>query len=150
MSRSAGSSSSWTLADTSPVVRRIALICLLLAVSGCGGGDDKKEAEQTVRDFVRAVNTRDGDTYCDELITKEFLEQSTFSTGDEERARQSCKSQLKATAGLRVKLVRVVKTRVDDDTATVTAVLERQGQRIRQKLRLKKEDGDWKLAGSGE
>jgi hypothetical protein len=29
-------------------------------------------------------------------------------------------------------------------------VLNRQGQRITQDLRLKKEDGDWKLAGGGE
>ena len=39
---------------------------------------------------------------------------------------------------------------MDGENATVTAVLERQGQRITQKLRLKKEDGDWKLAGGGE
>jgi hypothetical protein len=129
-------------------VHRIALICLLVAVSGCGG-DDKKDAEQTVRDFVKAVNTRDADTYCDKLITKEFLEKTTFSTGDEDRARQSCKSQLKATTGLHVKLVTIVKTKVDGDNATVTAVLERQGQRIKQPLQLKKEGGDWKLAGAG-
>ena len=35
-------------------MRRLALlICLLVAVSGCGG-DDKEDAEQTVRDFVEA------------------------------------------------------------------------------------------------
>lgn len=130
-------------------MRRIALICLLVAVSGCGG-DDKKDAEQTVRDFVQAVNERDADTYCDELITKEFLEKTTFSTGDEEGARRSCKSQLKATTGLRVKLIRIVKTEVDGDDATVTAVLDRQGQRITQPLQLKKEDGNWKLSGAGE
>jgi ketosteroid isomerase-like protein len=129
-------------------VRRIALICLLVAVSGCGG-DDKKEAEQTVRAFVKAVNTRDADRYCDELITKEFLEESTFSTGDEDKARQSCKSQLKATTGLHVRLVRIAKTEVDGDAATVTAVLQRQSQRTKQRLLLKKEDGDWKLAGAG-
>ena len=47
-------------------------------------------------------------------------------------------------------LVRIAKTEIDGDNATVTAVLERQGQRIRQELRLKKEDGDWKLAGAAE
>ena len=35
-------------------------------------------------------------------------------------------------------------------TCLITAVLNRQGQRIKQELRLKKEDGDWKLAGGGE
>ncbi len=56
------------------MVRRLALlICLLVAVSGCGG-NDSEDAEQTVRDFVEALNTHDADRYCDDLITKEFLE----------------------------------------------------------------------------
>jgi ketosteroid isomerase-like protein len=130
-------------------VRRIALICLLVALSGCGGGNDRKDAEQTVRDFVEAVNTRDGDRYCDELITKDFLKKTTFSTGGEDRASQSCKSQLKATKGLHVKLIRIVRTKVDGDNATVTAVLARQGQKVTQTLMLKKEDGNWKLNGAG-
>jgi hypothetical protein len=130
------------------VVRRIALICLLVAVSGCGGGDDKSDAEQTVRDFVQATRTRDADKFCDELVTEEFLEQSIGATGD--KAKESCKREFKNLSGLRVKLVRIDKTKLDGDHATVTAVLERQGQRISQELRLKKEDGDWKLAGADE
>jgi hypothetical protein len=147
MLRSAGSSSSSTPADTSPLVRRIALICLLAAVSGCGG-DDKKDAEQTVRDFVQATRERDADKFCDELVTQEFLEQTIGATGDQ--AKESCKREFRNLSGLRVKLVRIVKTELDGDRANVTAVLDRQGQRIRQELRMKKEDGDWKLAGGGE
>jgi outer membrane lipoprotein-sorting protein len=117
-------------------VRRLALICLLVAVSGCGG-DDKKDAEQTVRDFVDALNTHDA-------------EKTTFNTGDEDKARQSCKSEFRNLTGLKVNLARIEKTKVDGDSATVTAVITRQGQRIKQKLLLKKEDGDWKLAGAAE
>jgi ketosteroid isomerase-like protein len=132
------------------VVRRPALlICLLVALSGCGG-NDTKDAEQTVRDFVEALNTHDADRYCDELITKEFLEKTTFSTGDEDKARESCKREFKNLTGLRVKLAKVEATKVDGDKATVTAVLTRQGQRIEQKLLLEKEDGDWKLAGAAQ
>jgi hypothetical protein len=130
------------------VVRRIALICLLLAVPSCGGGDDKEDAEQTVRDFVQATRERDADKFCDQLVTQEFLEQTIGATGD--KAKESCKREFTNLSGLRVKLVRVEKTEIDDDVATVTAVLERQGQRIKQELRLKKEDGDWKLAGGAE
>jgi ketosteroid isomerase-like protein len=121
---------------------------LALLVGGCGGSgdDDKKDAEQTVRAFVKAVNTRDADTYCNDLITKEFREKSTFATGD--RATESCKREMKAISGLHIKLVRIVRTKVDGDTATVTAVLGRSGQEVKQQLRLKKEDGAWKLAGS--
>jgi hypothetical protein len=130
------------------VVRRIALICLLVAVAGCGGGDDKSDAEQTVSDFVQATRERDADKFCDELVTQEFLEQTIGATGD--KARESCKREFSNLSGLRVDLVRIEKTTVDGDHATVTAVLNRQGQRIKQELRLKKEDGDWKLAGGGE
>jgi ketosteroid isomerase-like protein len=129
-------------------VRRIALICLLVAVSGCGGGDDKSDAEQTVRDFVQATRTRDADKFCDDLVTEEFLEQSIGATGD--KAKESCKREFKNLSGLRVDLVRIEKTKLDGDHATVTAVLDRQGQRLTQELRLKKEDGDWKLAGANE
>ena len=115
------------------MVRRIALICLLVALSGCGGGNDKSDAEQTVRDFVQATRERDADKFCDDLVTEE-----------------SCKREFKNLSGLRVELVRIEKTKLDGDHATVTAVLERQGQRLTQELRLKKEDGDWKLAGADE
>jgi hypothetical protein len=130
-------------------MRRLALICLLVAVSGCGGGDnDTEDAEQTVRDFVQATRERDADRFCDELVTQEFLEQTIGATGD--KANESCKREFSNLRGLRVTLVRLVKTEVDGDNATVTAVLDRQGQPIREKLRLKKEDGDWKLAGAAE
>jgi ketosteroid isomerase-like protein len=132
------------------VVRRLALLtCLLVAVSGCGG-DDTEDAEQTVRDFVEALNTHNADRYCDDLITKEFLEKTTFNTGDEDKARESCKREFKNLTGLRVKLNKIQATKVDGDKATVTAVLTRQGQRIKQKLLLEKEDGDWKLAGAAQ
>jgi hypothetical protein len=128
-------------------VRPIALICLLVALSGCGG-DDKEDAEQTVRDFVQATKERDADTFCDDLVTQEFLEQAIGARGD--KATESCKREFGNLRGLRVRLVRIVRTELDGDSATVTAVLDRQGERIRQKLRLKKEDGDWKLAGAAE
>jgi ketosteroid isomerase-like protein len=124
----------------------VALTCLLALVAGCGG-DDKKDAEQTVRDFVKAVNERDADTYCDDLITEEFLEKSTFTKGDQ--ASESCKRTFKAIKGLHIELVRIVKTEVDGDKATVVAVIRRPGGQIRQRLQLEKDDGDWKLAGGG-
>jgi len=122
-------------------------ICLLALLAGCGGGggDDEQKAEQTVREFVKAVNTRDADRYCDDLITKEFREKSTFATGD--KASESCKREMKAITGLHIKLVRIVSTKVDGDKATVTAVLGRSGQELKQQLKLEKDDGDWKLAG---
>jgi ketosteroid isomerase-like protein len=128
------------------VARLVALTCLVALLAGCGG-DDTKDAEQTVRDFVTAVNERDADAYCDDLITDEFREKSTFAKGDQ--ATESCKRQLKAIKGLHIELVRIVSTEVDGDKATVVAVLRRPGGQIRQRLQLAKDGGDWKLAGGG-
>jgi ketosteroid isomerase-like protein len=129
------------------VARYVALICVLALLAGCGG-DDKKDAEQTVRDFVTALRERDADTFCDDLVTKDFLGQFSGATGD--KAKESCKRELKNVTGLEdVKLVKIQSTKVDGEEATVTAVLQRQGLRQRQVYRLKKEDGDWKLSGAG-
>jgi len=127
------------------VARVAPVICALALLAGCGGGDDKEEAQQTIRDFVEAINTRDADTYCDDLITEEFREKSTFATGDE--ARNSCKRTLTAIEGLRLELVRFGRTTVDGDKATVNVVLRRSGQRITQRVKLEKDGGDWKIAG---
>jgi predicted lipid-binding transport protein (Tim44 family) len=128
-------------------VSRLPLVLATVAaflIAACGG-DDRKDVEQTVRDFVRATDHRDADAFCDELVTQEFLEQSTGATGD--RAKDACKQQLRAVTGLRVKLVRIRTIDIDEDRATVTAVLQTQGRRQPRLLRLKREDGDWKLAG---
>jgi Domain of unknown function (DUF4878) len=122
----------------------LATVALVLAACG-GGGDDKDEAEQTVRDFVKATNDRDTETFCGELASQEFLEQSTGAKGDQ--AQEECRRQLEAIQGLEVELVRIRETKIDGDRATVTAVIESQGAPTPQTLRLVKEDGDWKLAG---
>jgi Domain of unknown function (DUF4878) len=125
------------------VARSAALICLLALLAGCGG-DDEKKPEQTVRDFVTAVRERDADTFC---VTEEFLRQFTGASGD--KSHESCKHELKTLTGLRVKLESIKKAKVNGDDATVTAVIVREGQRLRQVYKLKKEDGDWKLSGAG-
>jgi ketosteroid isomerase-like protein len=130
-------------------VARLAIpICLLvLVLVGCGGDecDDKAQAEQTVRDFVKAVNTHDADTYCDDLITKEFREKTTFAKGD--RASESCKREFGAIKGLRLRLDKIVRTNVDGDSATTVVRIGRAGAVTKQRIELEKEDGDWKIAG---
>ena len=123
-------------------------ICLIALLAGCGGGDggdDKQEAEQTVRDFVKAVNTPDADAYCDELITKEFREKTTFATGD--KASESCKREFLALKGLHLRLERIVQTKIDGDRATITVRIGRLGSVAKQQIRLEKDGGDWKIAG---
>jgi ketosteroid isomerase-like protein len=126
----------------------IPLLALALVLPACGGddADDRSQVEETVRNFVKATNDRDEDAFCDELVTQEFLEQATGAEGDQ--ARDACKKQLGSVVGVRFALVDIKKTSIDGDSATVTAVLRLQGkQQPPRVLRLKKEDGDWKLAG---
>jgi ABC-type glycerol-3-phosphate transport system substrate-binding protein len=123
----------------------IALAGAVVALAACGG-DEREEVERTVRDFVRATNERDANAFCDELVTQEFVEQSTGATGDE--AREACREQFTRLKGLKVDLVRIGSTKVNGDSAEVQAVLRIQGQVQDQVLRLQKEDGDWRLTGN--
>ena len=64
------------------------LLALAVALSACGG-DDSKDAQQAVRDFVAATNERDGDRLCGDLLTQAYLEKATGATGD--KAQDACK-----------------------------------------------------------
>ena len=125
--------------------RFLVVICLLAVLAGCGG-DDTDDAEQAVRDFATAVREQDGDKLCEELLTSDFIGAFSGSTGD--AGRDACKREIKNLSGLDVRLVRIERTKVDGDRASVTAVIEREGERFTQVYRLQKEDGDWKLAGA--
>jgi hypothetical protein len=96
---------------------------------------------------VQAADSRDADRFCDELVSEEFLKRSTGAVGDP--AVRACKRQLRAVAGLPLRLVRIGKTEVDGDRARVTAVIESRGRRQVRVLHLLQEDGDWKLTGGG-
>ena len=121
----------------------MAALCVL-GVSACGESDEE-QVDTTVREFVAATNKRDTKAFCDELVSQQFLEQSTGAKGD--RARDACHPQLKSLKGLKIRLTKISSTRVDGDKAAVRVVLATQGQQQDQILRLKKEGGDWKLAG---
>ena len=121
------------------------LVLALAALAGCGGGeDDQAQVEQTVRDFVSATNEREADSFCGELVTREFLERTTGATGDQ--ADEECRRQLDAIRGLELELVEIESTEIDGDRASVEAILRTQGAARPQTLSLEKEDGDWKLS----
>jgi ketosteroid isomerase-like protein len=120
----------------------LAALCLL-AFSACGQSDEQK-VDHTVREFVKATNSRDAKRFCDDLVSQQFLEQSTGATGD--RVKEACRQQLKSSR-LKLKLDKISSTRVQGEKATVRAVLTVRGQTQDQLFRLVKEDGDWKLAG---
>jgi ketosteroid isomerase-like protein len=126
--------------------RATLLVAFAVVVLAACSTDEEGEVEQTVRDFVEATNRRDADAFCEDLVTQEFLEQSTGAKGD--NATEACRSQFRRLKGLKVRLVRLRGTKVEGDTARVRAVLETRGQAQDQVLRLQKEDGDWRLTGN--
>lgn len=114
-----------------------------LALAACGGQSDEEQVEQVVRDFAEATRESDGERFCGELVTQEYLEQTVGATGD--GARRQCVEQIDALSGTEIRLVRIVRTKIDGDRATVTAVLEMQGREEERILRLEKEDGEFRL-----
>ena len=124
-----------------------ACVLTILALGACGGGSDKEDAEQTVRDIASATSDSDGDKFCG-LVTDEFLEQTTGAKGD--KAKDACKKQIDSLKNADLKVNKITKTEVDGDTATVTAELESSGQKRPQVFKLKKEDGDYKLASANQ
>jgi Domain of unknown function (DUF4878) len=121
----------------------MSLVLLSLALSACGGGDDSKDAQQAVRDFVEATNDHDGDKLCGELLSQDYLEKYTGATGD--RADDACKQQLELISGLKLRLISIDSTKVDSGKATVRATIALSGERTPRVFRLVKQDGDWKL-----
>ncbi len=128
------------------MARRVTAVLLAtVGLAACGGGNDKQDAEQTVRDFVKATNARDADKLCNDLLSKDFIEQTTGATGD--KAKSTCKQQLKLLRPTKRTLTKIVRTKVDGDKATVRTILETQDQPQPQTFKLTKVDGDWRLAG---
>jgi hypothetical protein len=129
-------------------LRTIAIAACLIVIGCGGGGSDSDDAEQVVRDFADATSDSDGDRFCKELITREFLEQTTGAKGD--KAEDQCAKQIDAIRNADIKVVKIKKTVVKGDTATVTAELEQQGRKGTQVFRLKKEDGEFRLTSSAQ
>jgi len=119
----------------------------IVALGACGGGNDKKDAEQNVRDIVSATNESDGDKFCG-LVTEKFIEQTTGAKGD--KAKDACKKQIDSLKSPDLKVNKISKTEIDGDKATVTAVLESSGRKRPQVFNLTKEGGDFKLASANQ
>ena len=130
---------------TRTVARLALVLALAVALSACGGGDDSRDAQQAVRDFVQATNARDGDRLCGKLLSQEYMEKATGASGD--KAESACKDQLSLIKGLNLRLISIGAVKVDGDSAIVRATIATGGQRTTRTFQLAKEDGRWKLVG---
>jgi ketosteroid isomerase-like protein len=121
------------------------LIVAATAAAGCGGGDDKSDVEQVIRDWISAGNERDGDRYCGDLVTDEFVEGLSLAKGDQ--AREECRDLLENTLkGLTVKVDEVRRIKIDGDKATAVVRTEARGRpAFDQTFHLVKEGGDFRI-----
>ena len=128
-------------------MRRLALIPLLIA-AGCGGGggDDRADVEQVLKDFAKAVTESDGETFCNDLVTRDYLEKTVGATGD--NAVKQCEQQIKQLQQGSFKITKFDKVEIKDDKATVTAQVETGGRTQPQVFRLEKQDGDFRLTSN--
>jgi hypothetical protein len=122
------------------------LASFVLALPACGGNDEK-DVQKTVREFVKATREKDADKWCGKLVTRDFLEQVTGATGD--NAKNACRQQLKTAKVGKLELTNLDKPRIEGDKATVVTTLKAQGQPRPQVFRLKKEGGDWRVTSGG-
>ncbi len=125
----------------------LAACLVLLALAGCGGGSDKEEAEKVVRDVAEATSESDGEKSCS-LVTKKLLEQLTGTKGD--KAKGDCEKLVDSSKSRKIEIAKITRTEIKGDKATVTALVESQGRKRPQVFNLKKEDGDFRLAGARE
>lgn len=129
------------------MVRTLALLSALALVVGCGGGDDDEgAAEGVIREFAKAVTESDGKTFCNELVTRDYLEKTVGATGD--NAIKQCERQIDSLQQGSFKVVSFDKTRIDGDRATVTTRIETQGRTVPQVFRLEKQDGEFRLTSN--
>jgi len=128
-------------------MRGLVLLSVLALVAGCGSEDDDKgDAEGVIRDFAKAVAESDGKTFCNELVTRDYLEKTVGATGD--NAIKQCEKQIDSLQQGSLKVVKFDKTKIDGDKATVTARIETQGRTVPQVFRLEKQDGEFRLTSN--
>jgi hypothetical protein len=127
---------------------RALILVLAIGLAGCGGGggDDRSDVEGVLKDFAKAVSESDGEKFCNDLVTREYLEKTVGATGD--NAVEQCEKQISSRRQGSFKIVKFDKVEIDGDKATVTAQIEFGGAKAPQVFQLEKQDGDFRLTSN--
>ena len=129
-------------------MRAAALLLLLgLVFSACGGGgNDEGDVKKVIKDFAKAVTESDGKRFCNDLVTREYLEKTVGATGD--NAVEQCEKQIDSLQQGSFTIAKFDKVEIKDDKATVRAQVKSGGRTSPQVFRLEKQDGDFRLTSN--
>ncbi|MBA3302105.1 MAG: hypothetical protein H0T15_09595 [Thermoleophilaceae bacterium] len=131
-------------------MRRLSLIAMLLcaALAGCGSTPED-EAEQTVRDWIKAFNARDP-KICTELYSEKFIKTTLRSSG--KRGQRRCLRQLERfgpKGSTEITLRTIDKTVKTGDIISVSSQIETNGTQGRLTFNLTESDGKWRIDAVG-
>ena len=113
-----------------------------LALAGCGPfGSDEDDAKQVVKDYATGIAEGDGKKVCDTLAED--------SKSDFEAAGTNCEDTFKSFGTFltddQKDELKDIDPEVEIDGDTATANVDELGTTGTDEVKLKKEDGDWKI-----
>ena len=117
----------------------LALLCAAAATAG-GCGDDEEDVRDTLSRYAQAVEKKDYQELCDELLAKQLLDNLQTVGLPCELALQ------RGFADVQKPSITVRSVKIDGDEATAVARTDAANQEPSEDtIRLVKEDGDWKI-----
>ena len=117
----------------------LALLCAVAAMAG-GCGDDEEDVRDTLSRYAKAVEQKDYQELCDELLAKQLLDNLQTVGLPCELALQ------RGFADVQKPSITVRNVKIDGDEATAVARTDAANQEPSEDtIRLVKEDGDWKI-----
>ncbi|HEX2087992.1 MAG TPA: nuclear transport factor 2 family protein [Solirubrobacteraceae bacterium] len=130
-----------------PFLRTIPLTALLAAaavLAGCGG-DDERDVRDVLERYAQAIERKDYQAFCDDVISKELVENVRDASG------KPCEVALKGVFDeVEKPTVTVESVKLDGDRATaVTRTDAANEEPSTDTVQLVKEDGEWKIAALG-
>ena len=115
-------------------------LCAAALAAGCGG-DDERDVRETLRQYVAALQQRDYQTLCDDVLSEKLVENLRQITTS------PCETALKAVLDdVERPSIEIRSVKIDGDTASAVARTDAANEEPSEDtIRLAKEDGRWKV-----
>jgi hypothetical protein len=117
-------------------LRRLVAIVALAGLAAGGCGADSDDPIEIVKQYVEAFDRGEDDRACGELVTERFLA---------EVGADACRRQVAALSPLDVKVDLIASIDERGDSAVAVVRLEINGKLQRRRIRLRRQDGEWRI-----